>query len=826
MASYNITSPDGQTYKITAPDDASQDDVLAYAQKNFQMAKMSPIEEKSLMSRMGQHGGNLLAGAVRGAGSIGATLISPFETSSENKQRRQSMDDALQSFGAEPDSSMYGAGKIGAEVAGTAGAGGMLARGAMLLPGAARFAPLLNSISTGGMTAGGMTGAKAVATRAAAGGINGGLQAGLINPNDAGTGAAIGAAIPGAFQIAGKTGKALYQGAKQMVPNRGQMLADVLGVSADDLPRIIAAARKAPDELVPGSRLTLNQALQQQGAAEPSVKLLERIVAGGPGGDKLLKRYADQGSARMASLEAHGAQNYQGAAAEEATKAGDKIGAMLRTQATDDKAQARAAWEALHSRAGKEGVMLQVPFDEMQQAMGPLGRGSVVAGTDARRVLGTADDIGHLVIPAMDDLAKETANNSQTLERAVRAAGGIKLGRSGLGGELRDLGIRESGTTGMINNKSGQSADILAEEMHRRGFIPDADPATLMDALRNGGGRKIFANDQVESNGMQRMAENAMGDMPGEQKILQAVPFDEFQRLRRDSGSLSAKAAERAGSETEAGVLAKFQELMSGRADSAAAGNLRAGESMSPDFANSYNTARGMTKRNAELYKGGNNISSILRKPAGQAFTLTGDEITRKLWHGGSGLAGDVGNLKQTLSQDNYNPAMDQFRRYIMTDAASKTTAAGDLAAGLPRYVENRMPGLSEALSREQLNALTNVAGDIRNADAASAVKGLLGSDTYAKMSRAMDGGLLDAPLAKTVAGALSFKGIGVETLRGKGADVVMSYKGKSLAQLLSDPKMAAKALENARFVERLSAPQVSRLQLAASRSVPQLAAD
>lgn len=822
MASYNITSPDGQTYKINAPDDATQEQVLAYAQKNFSMAKVSPAEEKSLMARMGQHGGNLLAGAVRGAGSIGATLIQPFETSTANKERRQSMDDALQSFGAEPDSNVYGLGKIGAEIAGTAGAGGVIANAGRLLPGAARMAPLLQSIGSGGMTAGGLTGARAVATRAAGGAVSGGIQAGMINPKDATTGAAIGAALPGAFQLAGKAGKAMYQGARQMVPNRGQMLADALGVSGDDLPRIIQAARNAPNELVPGSRLTLNQALQQQGQAQPSVKLLERIVAGGPGGDDLLKRYADQGTARMAALEANGAQVYQGAAAEEATKAGDKIGAILRTQAGDDKQAARAAWEALHNKAKLEGVSLQLPIDEMTAAMSPLGRGSVVTGTDARRVLATADDIGHMVIPAPPPLPKETARNSQTLEKAVRAMGGIRGGS----GELRDLGIKQSGTTGLVNNKTGQSADILAEEMHRRGFIPDADPATLMDALRNGGGRKIYGNDEVENNLLKGRYENSQGDIPGAEKLLQAVPFEEFQRLRRDSGSLAAKASERAGSETEAGVLAKFQELMTSRADDAASGNLRSGENMPQGFMDNYNAARGMTKRNAELYKGGNNIASILRKPSGQDFTLTGDEITRKLWHGGAGLGGDVNNLKQTLSSNNYNPAMDALRRSIMTDAASMTTASGDLAAGLPRYVESRMPGLLGALTDDQFKALTSVSGDIRNADAASSVKGLLGSDTYAKMSRAMDGGLLDAPLAKTVAGALSFKGIGAETLRGKGAEAIMAYKGKTLAQLLSDPKLAAKALENARFVEKLSPQQVSRLQAAASRSVPQLAAD
>lgn len=36
MAKYEITSPDGRKFEVTAPDDASQDDVLAYAQGQFQ----------------------------------------------------------------------------------------------------------------------------------------------------------------------------------------------------------------------------------------------------------------------------------------------------------------------------------------------------------------------------------------------------------------------------------------------------------------------------------------------------------------------------------------------------------------------------------------------------------------------------------------------------------------------------------------------------------------------------------------------------------------------------------------------------------------------
>jgi hypothetical protein len=41
MAKYQITGPDGKTFEVTAPDDATQEQVMAYAQKNFKMAATS-----------------------------------------------------------------------------------------------------------------------------------------------------------------------------------------------------------------------------------------------------------------------------------------------------------------------------------------------------------------------------------------------------------------------------------------------------------------------------------------------------------------------------------------------------------------------------------------------------------------------------------------------------------------------------------------------------------------------------------------------------------------------------------------------------------------
>jgi hypothetical protein len=207
-----------------------------------------------------QGAGNLIAGAVRGAGSIGATIMYPLDKVRDlqdsgvfggdkvadvglggvvsgqkrlthNEQRRADMDAALQTMGAQPDSLMYQGGKLAGEIAGTAGAGGAVANGllkvapiiARAAPSAANaiteFAPVVQS---GGLTLGTNAPTNAVARlllRTGGGAVNGAATAGLVNPSDMGTGAAIGGALPGAVKVAGAVGGALKDGASTVVKN-------------------------------------------------------------------------------------------------------------------------------------------------------------------------------------------------------------------------------------------------------------------------------------------------------------------------------------------------------------------------------------------------------------------------------------------------------------------------------------------------------------------------------------------------------------------------------------------------------------------------------
>lgn len=189
-------------------------------QKGYVMLDDGPAPESG--GGFGQGAGNLLAGLVRGAGSIGSTILAPIDIARDalagrglslesNRQRRADMDSALGNMGAETDSWMYKGGKLAGEVAGTAGAGGALANVAgrglgavapQLLP---RAQPLLSAIQSGGMSAPGAN----LLTRSVGGALTGGATAGMVNPEDMRSGAIVGGLLPGGVKAAGAVGRAI-----------------------------------------------------------------------------------------------------------------------------------------------------------------------------------------------------------------------------------------------------------------------------------------------------------------------------------------------------------------------------------------------------------------------------------------------------------------------------------------------------------------------------------------------------------------------------------------------------------------------------------------
>jgi len=228
----DVRLPDGTIIR-NVPDGISKADLTAKLKNNgYEVTKLAetvvtatretPDEIPQDRGFAGM-AGDVLAGAARGAGSIGATILAPFDVIAQARgkeipffpgmlgDRRQQMTAALQTMGADPESTSFAVGKTGAEIAGTLPIGGILGKGVTTV--APRVAaPLATALETGGFSTGAMTaaqraaaglapttvlqGAGNLATRATGGAVTGAAGSALVNPEDAASGAIIGAVLP------------------------------------------------------------------------------------------------------------------------------------------------------------------------------------------------------------------------------------------------------------------------------------------------------------------------------------------------------------------------------------------------------------------------------------------------------------------------------------------------------------------------------------------------------------------------------------------------------------------------------------------------------
>lgn len=174
----------------------------------------APVEKQSSMVK------DVVGGAAKGIGNIGATIAQPFQYLAggrlgNNAEMRRNMGANLQNMGIDTESVPFKVGEIGSEIIATAPVGGLLGAGASKLG----LPMLSNALKSGGMSLGGTTGnvVKDLALRGAGGAAVGGASAGLVNPDDAASGAVIGAAAPAAIKLAGTLGKLPMKAAKTIL---------------------------------------------------------------------------------------------------------------------------------------------------------------------------------------------------------------------------------------------------------------------------------------------------------------------------------------------------------------------------------------------------------------------------------------------------------------------------------------------------------------------------------------------------------------------------------------------------------------------------------
>lgn len=242
--------------------------VMRAAPAAAQQPSEIPVGRTSFLRDTGQFLGNVAAGGLRGAGSIGATFFRLFESAEENAIRRQQMDEALRSMGAEPESLTYRGGKLAGEIAGTAGLGGALAKPVQMLAGSIpAAAPIATALQSSGFTTGLVNRPVAsAALRAGAGAVTGGAGSALVNPEDAAGGAiggaVMGAAAPVVIPAAAKAAGWVWDtmSGKLVQMKAGKVLREIAGTELDAINKALGTAK-------PGR--TAAQAVQEAGVINP-----------------------------------------------------------------------------------------------------------------------------------------------------------------------------------------------------------------------------------------------------------------------------------------------------------------------------------------------------------------------------------------------------------------------------------------------------------------------------------------------------------------------------------------------------------------------------
>jgi hypothetical protein len=547
--------------------------------------------------------GNIAAGFVNGAGRIGATLVDGLRSGADQVQAatperwrpqvsndlaatprgaslRQDITGGLQSFGADHDSIQFKGGDLAAQIAGTAGAPAVLGR----VAGAFGAAPrVVQAITSGGFSTGGPTaatfGAKAadMALRSGAGALTGGAMAGMVNPEDAPTGAAIGGSLPFATKMAGEAAQLVARAYRAATTPQevkvAQQLAQQLGVTADDL----KAAMTGP-QLIPGYQATVPQIVQN-----PAASQLQRTLKTA-GADAL-------GDAeRLQQLQYRDALGRIGPTDVSAQDAANRAGGAIQDFALSAEKAAKAKVRGLFDAIPRDEAMMQLPIPQMQAArskfLGPAtfgeGGGPADQAIEAATAIGTRPVAAPVLDYSSSDLARKAAGGhahgaAKPVEPVAVAFDDIQKLRSSIGEAINKAGLAgnnqaKAALTVMKDAIDNKVAAVAAgEALPGEVFTPQAIDA-WGQALKEHGAKKLQFNTgpqaQIFKQGGDGQAAIQGAEIPGKFFNARRSQVEDVQAFKRLIGNREDLAqemkryaiAEGMGTESAAGDLtSKFR---------------------------------------------------------------------------------------------------------------------------------------------------------------------------------------------------------------------------------------------------------------------------
>lgn len=468
MATFEVDI-EGATYEVDAPDEST---AWQWANQTHATQKPQPPSLSSAISDKFksnvQEIGNAAAGAIRGAGSIGSTILAPYDMTKDalagkglslesNRQRRADIDTGLGMLGADTGAKMYQAGKIGAEIAGTAGAGSAIAR-----PVSSMAPRLAESIASGGVRIG--QGGNKLANlllRGAGGAISGGATAGAVNPEEVATGAGIGAAFPVAGTAAATGGRAI-----------GRALTG--GPVGDGVKTL---ARKAADLGIdiPADRLVNSRPINALASSLNYVPLSGRAAT-----EELMQKQMNQA---LSKTFGQNSDNVTQALRQAGNDLGEKFGATLKgnslnvdNQFLDDLANLETSASAELGKDGFRAITGQI--DEIIKK----GAGGSIDGQSAYNIKKTLDRISSRSTPEAFHARELKKSLMSALDRSlgpeeaakfatVRKQYGNMLSLENLAqnGAEGDISIARIANMKKINNPELQDiADIAAQFLKSR----------------------------------------------------------------------------------------------------------------------------------------------------------------------------------------------------------------------------------------------------------------------------------------------------------------------------------------------------------------------
>ena len=292
---YKVRDPQGNIREIKGPAGATDDEVITQAQKLFAAPSEIPSARKGATPYSVAPSNPTLkalispvVGAYRGLQDITDTLvlggakaldyISPKDqtlsglVTGQRPSRAAEIEKTIAQQKAEFERQYGGVagaevGRVGGQIVGTLPVGGLIAEPvkklAVLAPSLAKFlTPVAKSIESAGFQTGLKPGVAKFATRAVGGGVVGGAAAGLVNPEDAETGVAIGAAIPAVALPVVKSG---VNFARKLKDIKSAAYLDAVENKGQD---IVNALTSRTATIVPGSAPTAGEVAATAGSAK------------------------------------------------------------------------------------------------------------------------------------------------------------------------------------------------------------------------------------------------------------------------------------------------------------------------------------------------------------------------------------------------------------------------------------------------------------------------------------------------------------------------------------------------------------------------------